>query len=104
MREWRGGLERAVRLAQQEDHRRSRLAADQLAFELIALSLGANWAAQLHRDRAAYVPARTAIRERLRALAPARAPALSSRRYRPPLSRRPLSSGSDRPSGSRVES
>ncbi len=45
-----------------------------------------------------------AIRERLRAQATRRAPVLSSRRYRPPSSRRPLSSGSDRPPGSRVES
>jgi AcrR family transcriptional regulator len=104
MREWRGGLERAVRLAQDEGHLPSRLDADQLAFELIALSLGANWAAQLHRDQAALSRARTAIRERLRSLATRRAPALSSRRYRPPSSRRPLSSGSDRRPGSRVES
>jgi hypothetical protein len=103
MREWRGGLERAVRLAQQEGHRRSRLDADQLAFELIALSLGANWAAQLHRDRAAYVPPYRDPGALARA-GPGAGAGLSSRRYRPPSSRRPLSSGSDRPSGSRVES
>ena len=104
MREWRGGLERAVRLAQEEGHLPPRLEPEQLAFELVALSLGANWAAQLHRDRTALARARAAIRERLGALATPRAPALPSRRYRPPSSRRPLSSGSGRPPGSRVVS
>ena len=70
MKEWLGTLEVAVRQAQGEGHLRAEVDPAQLAFEIHSLFLGANWAFQLHGDAKAFDRARTAIRERLAALAP----------------------------------
>jgi AcrR family transcriptional regulator len=68
MREWLNTLAVAVRKAQEAGH--LSIAADpaQLAFEIHSLSMGANWANQLHGDYQAFDRARTAIRQRLSAL------------------------------------
>lgn len=74
MREWLDRLERGVREAQSEGHLDPDVDARQLAFEMNALALGANWAFQLFGDLKAFSRTREAIRERLRAVATAAAP------------------------------
>ena len=63
--EWLMALEAAVADAQEAGHVSRDTDAQQLAFELHSLCLGANWAFQLFRDDAAFERARTAIRRRL---------------------------------------
>ncbi|HXI12254.1 MAG TPA: TetR/AcrR family transcriptional regulator [Thermoanaerobaculia bacterium] len=65
MGEWLGALERAVTLAQESGELDPAVEPSQLAFELNALFMGANWAFQLHRDKSAFVHARVAIEARL---------------------------------------
>jgi AcrR family transcriptional regulator len=72
MKEWLTTLSVAVRKAQEAGHLRADADPDQLAFEIHSLSMGANWAHQLHGDKGAFDRARTAIRQRLSALTPAR--------------------------------
>ena len=74
MREWLVKLEDGVREAQAEGHLESACDARQLAFEMNALALGANWAYQLFGDMKAFSRAREAIRERLRSAATDAAP------------------------------
>jgi AcrR family transcriptional regulator len=66
MVEWLSLLRRSV----SEAHAAGQLGPDadpaQLAFELNALEMGANWAFQLHGDRQAFARARVAMLERLR--------------------------------------
>lgn len=50
--------------------------AAQLAFEINALFMGANWALQLHGDQQAFARARAAILQRLRSVATDRSPRL----------------------------
>lgn len=71
MKEWLDTLALAVRKAQEQGHLTSATDADQLAFEIQSLFLGANWSFQLHRDPGVFDRARAAIRQRLAALAPA---------------------------------
>jgi AcrR family transcriptional regulator len=70
MKEWLTTLSVAVQKAQQAGHLRADLQSEQLAFEIHSLSMGANWAHQLHGDQGAFDRARTAIRQRLSALTP----------------------------------
>jgi AcrR family transcriptional regulator len=63
--EWLMGLEAAVVDAQEARHVSLEVDAQQLAFELHSLCLGANWAFQLYRDSDAFERARSAIRRRL---------------------------------------
>src|SRR5713101_5710544 len=72
MKEWLSTLSVAVRKAQETGHLRADADPDQLAFEIHSLSMGANWAHQLHGDKGAFDRARAAIRQRLSALTPAR--------------------------------
>jgi AcrR family transcriptional regulator len=65
--EWLMALEAAIQDAQEAGHLDASVDAQQLAFELHSLGLGANGAYQLYRDSAAFNRARTAIRERLSA-------------------------------------
>ena len=65
MKEWLGLLRRAVVEAQGAGHMVKDLDPAQLAFELNALELGANWAFQLYGDRQAFAHARKAMIERL---------------------------------------
>ena len=66
LREWLDGLEAAICDAQRLHHLRSEVDAKQLAFELHALELGANWAFQLFADHDAFERARRGIQARLR--------------------------------------
>ena len=69
MKEWLAVLGRSVTEAQGEGQLDDDADPAQLAFELNALEMGANWAYQLHGDRQAFARARTAVLERLRRLA-----------------------------------
>lgn len=62
MREWLGALEGQIVEARDRGHLRSDVDAVQLAFELHALELGANWARQLFHDAQATARARGAQR------------------------------------------
>ena len=66
MREWLATLRRSVSEAQAARQLSPEADPAQLAFELNALEMGANWAFQLHGDRQAFARARDAILERLR--------------------------------------
>ena len=66
MKEWLTTLRRAVTQAQASKQLAREVDASQLAFELNALELGANWAFQLYGDRQAFARARDAMLERLR--------------------------------------
>jgi AcrR family transcriptional regulator len=76
MKEWLEGLERAVRESQAAGHLQRGIAPAQLAFEINALEMAANWAFKLYGDPEAFSRARGAIRQRLRALATNTAPPL----------------------------
>lgn len=67
--EWLGALEGAIAGAQRLGHLDRRVDARQLAFELHALEMAADWATQLFADREALARARRGIDERLRAAA-----------------------------------
>lgn len=77
MMEWLKGLERAVRESQAAGHLQRGIAPVQLAFEINALEMGANWAFQLYGDPQAFAKARDAILQRLQALATRSAPPLT---------------------------
>ncbi|HEX8502884.1 MAG TPA: TetR/AcrR family transcriptional regulator [Pyrinomonadaceae bacterium] len=66
MREWLATLRRSVSEAQAAGQLGPEADPAQLAFELNALEMGANWAFQLHGDRQAFSRAREAMLERLR--------------------------------------
>ncbi|HXD32329.1 MAG TPA: TetR/AcrR family transcriptional regulator [Pyrinomonadaceae bacterium] len=67
MKEWLAVLRDAVKQAQSAGHLRRASDPTQIAFEINSLELGANWAFQLYRDKQAFVRARQAILDRLRA-------------------------------------
>ena len=69
MKEWLAVLGRSVAEAQREGQLDPAADPAQLAFELNALEMGANWAYQLHGDRRAFGRARAGVLERLRRLA-----------------------------------
>jgi AcrR family transcriptional regulator len=71
MKEWLSVLGRSVAEAQGEGQLDGSADPAQLAFELNALEMGANWAFQLHGDRQAFARARAGVLERLRRLATA---------------------------------
>jgi AcrR family transcriptional regulator len=77
MKEWLDGLERAVRESQAAGHLERSIAPAQLAFEINALEMGANWAFQLYGDRQAFAKARAGVLKRLNALATSKAPPLT---------------------------
>jgi AcrR family transcriptional regulator len=66
MKEWLAVLRRSVSEAQAAGQFDAAEDPAQLAFELNALEMGANWAFQLHGDRQAFARARQAMLERLR--------------------------------------
>ncbi|MBW4696758.1 MAG: TetR family transcriptional regulator [Aphanocapsa lilacina HA4352-LM1] len=66
---WLGNLERRIREAQELGELPADLEPAQLAFEIHALGMGANWAFQLFDDPKALQRARLAIRERMAQLA-----------------------------------
>jgi AcrR family transcriptional regulator len=67
MGEWLLALEAAIQDAQDAGELPSGLDSETLAFEINSLGLGANWAFQLYRDKAAFERARRAIHDRLAA-------------------------------------
>ena len=71
MKEWLAALRRSVSEAQEAGQLRADADPAQLAFELNALEMGANWAFQLYGDRQAFARARAAMLERLRLYATA---------------------------------
>ena len=74
MREWLVRLEQGVREAQDAGHLDPERDARQIAFEIKALALGANWAYQLFGDLKAFSRAREAMRDRLQTAATPAAP------------------------------
>jgi AcrR family transcriptional regulator len=68
--EWLMALEASIQDAQEAGHVSADLDPRQLAFELHSLGMGANWAFQLYQDPEAFDRARSAIRQRLDAVAP----------------------------------
>jgi AcrR family transcriptional regulator len=70
MSEWIMALEAAIADAQDAGHVSRESDAQQLAFELHSLCLGANSAFQMYRDQMAFERARTAIRRRLAGVPP----------------------------------
>ncbi|HEY0173800.1 MAG TPA: TetR/AcrR family transcriptional regulator [Pyrinomonadaceae bacterium] len=69
MKEWLALLRRSVSEAQAAGQLGREADPAQLAFELNALEMGANWAFQLHGDRQAFARARLGVLERLRRVA-----------------------------------
>lgn len=66
MKEWLATLRGAINEAREANQLNADADPAQLAFELNALEMGANWAFQLYGDRQAFSRAREAILERLR--------------------------------------
>lgn len=79
MREWLDALEGAIGDARARGHLKPDVDERQLAFELHALELGANWARQLFRDGDATRRAREAQRQRLDAVSTAAGKRLAAR-------------------------
>jgi AcrR family transcriptional regulator len=65
MKKWVGNLEQAARDAQSAGEIRKEEDVHQLAFEIQALAMGANWSSCLFRDRDAFRAARAAILQRI---------------------------------------
>jgi AcrR family transcriptional regulator len=76
MQEWLTALEAAITAAQKLGHLDRKADARQLAFELHALEMGADWAFQLLGDQEAPGRARQGIELRLRSIARKNAPGL----------------------------
>jgi AcrR family transcriptional regulator len=68
MDDWIEALEKAIRMAKEEEHLDPRVDPAQLAFELNALFFGANFSSQLRKDPDTLRRAETAIESRLEAL------------------------------------
>jgi AcrR family transcriptional regulator len=66
MKEWLEVLTRSVLEAQEAGNFDKEIDARQLAFEINAMEIGANWALQLFDDRKAFSRAREAVMQRLR--------------------------------------
>src|SRR5579864_8241532 len=65
MRKWLGSLEQAARDAQSAGEIMKAADASQLAFEIQALAMGANWSSRLFRDASIFRSARSAILRRI---------------------------------------
>src|ERR1700683_4040410 len=65
MQKWLGNLEQAARDAQSAGEIRKDVDVRQLAFEIQALAMGANWSSRLFRDPSAFRSASTAIWHRI---------------------------------------
>jgi tetracycline repressor-like protein len=65
MKKWLGSLEQAARDAQIAGEIARESDARQLAFEIQALAMGANWSSRLFRDPSVYRSARSAILRRI---------------------------------------
>src|SRR5579864_4108596 len=65
MKKWLGNLEQAARDAQSAGEIRKEVDVRQLAFEIQALAMGANWSSRLFRDQEAFRAASAAILQRI---------------------------------------
>jgi AcrR family transcriptional regulator len=65
MKKWLENLEQAACDAQSAGEIRKEVDVHQLAFEIQALAMGANWSSRLFRDQGAYRAARAAILQRI---------------------------------------
>jgi AcrR family transcriptional regulator len=65
MKKWLGNLEQAARDAQAAGEIRKEVDVRQLAFEIQALAMGANWSSRLFRDQDAFRAASAAILQRI---------------------------------------
>jgi NADPH:quinone reductase-like Zn-dependent oxidoreductase len=65
MRKWLGSLEQAARDAQSAGEIMKAADASQLAFEIQALAMGANWSSRLFRDASIFRSVRSAILRRI---------------------------------------
>jgi AcrR family transcriptional regulator len=65
MKKWLGHLEQAARDAQSAGEIRKEADVHQLAFEIQALAMGANWSSRLFRDQNAFGAASAAISQRI---------------------------------------
>ena len=65
MRKWLGNLEHAARDAQLAGEIKKDVDVRQLAFEVQALAMGANWSSRLFRDQNAFRLVRGAILQRI---------------------------------------
>jgi hypothetical protein len=65
MRKWLGNLEQAARDAQSAGEISKTADAHQLAFEIQALAMGANWSSRLFRDPSVFRSVRGAILRRI---------------------------------------
>ena len=74
MREWLGILARAVEGAKKARHLKGSVNAEQFAFEIYSLAIGAHWGFQLLEDKKALRRVRSTIRERIQALSTASCP------------------------------
>jgi len=68
MNDWIAAIEKAIRIAKEEQHLDPRVDPAQLAFEINSLFFGANFAYNLRKDRRALERAHKAIDDRLEAL------------------------------------
>jgi AcrR family transcriptional regulator len=89
MKEWLELLRRSVVEAQEAGEFDQDVDAQQLAFEINALEIGANWALQLFDDRQAFSRAREAVLERIDGYTkvPPTKPAATARKRRRPAAR-----------------
>jgi AcrR family transcriptional regulator len=69
MKSWLGVLTRAIEVAKKARHLKASINAEQFAFEIYSLAMGANWALQLLDDKAALKKARANIEQRIRSAA-----------------------------------
>ena len=65
MKKWLGNLEQAAREAQFAGEIKKEVDVRQLAFEIQALAMGANWSSRLFRDDSAFRLVRGAILQRI---------------------------------------
>lgn len=68
MREWLEALEKSFAMAKEEKHLSPKADPKQLAFEINAVLMAANWSFQLFEDGSAFKRARTAIEDRIAAV------------------------------------
>jgi AcrR family transcriptional regulator len=65
MKKWLGNLEQAAREAQSANEIKKEVDVHQLAFEIQALAMGANWSSRLFRDQSVFRLVRGAILQRI---------------------------------------
>jgi AcrR family transcriptional regulator len=68
MKSWLSVLERAIDVAKKARHLKASVNAEQFAFEIYSLAMGANWALQLLDDKTAMSKARQNILHRIKAV------------------------------------